>query len=98
MLATEMAEAIRVETTGQWGPRADVRRSSSQGMALALTGKTTEARITATGQWGSCADVRRSPKQGVALALAAKAHDVVEVHRVLANTSEEIKEKTVRAL
>ena len=93
-----MAEAIRVEKTGQWGPRADVRRSSSQGTALALTAKTTEGRITATGQWEPCADVRQSPKQGVALALAAKTHGIVEAHRVLANLSEEIKEKAVLAL
>ena len=61
-LAAKMDEAIRVETTGQWGPRADVRRSSSQGaaLALALAAKNTKAMRTATGQWGPYADVRRS--------------------------------------
>ena len=72
VLAAKMAEAIRVETTGQWGPCADVRRSSSQGAALALAAKTAEAMRAATGQLGPCAGVRRSPWQGAALAVAAK--------------------------
>ena len=32
------------------------------------------------------------------LAVAAKAHDMVEVHRVLAHPSEEITQKTVQAM
>ena len=91
-LATKTAEAIRVETTGQWGPRADVRQSSSQEAELALAAKTAKAMITATGQWGLCADVRRSPRQGVALAVAAKAHDVMKVNHVLVEPAEETRE------
>ena len=49
-LTAKTTEAIRVETTGLWGPRVDVRQSSSQGAALALAAKTTEAMRTATGQ------------------------------------------------
>ena len=91
-LAAKTAGAIRVETTGQWGPRADVRRSSSQGAALALAAKTAEAMRIVTGQWRPCPDVRRSPRQGAALAVAAKAHDVMEVHHVLADPEEETHE------
>ena len=47
-LAAKTAVSIRVETTGQWRPRADVRRSSSQVVALAE--KTAEVMRTATGQ------------------------------------------------
>ena len=74
-----------------------VRRTPSQGAALELAEKTSEAtRIGATGQWGSCADVRRSPRQGAALVVAVKAHDMVEVHGVLAHPSEEIRRKRFR--
>ena len=75
-LAARTAEAIRVEKTGQKGPRADVRQSSSQWETLALATKTDESMRTATGQRGPCADVKRSPRQGAALAVAVKAHDV----------------------
>ena len=58
---------------------------------MGLAAKTAEAmRIEATDQWGLCADVRLSPGRGTALAVAVKAHDMVEVHRVLAHPSEEI--------
>ena len=42
----------------------------------------------------------QSPRKGAALALAvaAKAHDMMEVHRVLAYGSEEITQKTVQAM
>ena len=75
--------------TGQWGPRADVRQSSSQGSALVLEAKMAEAMITATGQWGLCADVRRSWRRGAALVVATKARDVVKVHHELAHPEEE---------
>ena len=81
-LAANAAGAIRVETTGQWGPRADVSRSSSQRASLALAAKTAEAMRTVTDQWGPCANVRRSPRQGAALAVAAKAHYLMKVHHV----------------
>ena len=97
-LAEKTAEAIRVDTTGQWGPRVDVRRSSSQGAALALEAKTTEAMRTAMGQWRPCADVTRSPGQGAALVVAAKARDVMKVYHVLVDPSEEITEKTIQAM
>ena len=97
-LTAKTAEAIRVETTGQWGPGANVKWSSSQGAALALAEKTAEAMRTATDQWGLCADVRVSPRQWAALAVAAKARDVMKVHHVLADPSEEITQKTVQAM
>ena len=76
-----------------------VRRTPSQRAALGLAANTAEAtRVEATGQWGSCADVRRSPRQEGVLALAVKAHDMVEVHRVLAHPGEEITQKTAQAM
>ena len=76
-----------------------VRRTPSQGAALGLAENTTGAmRMEATDQWGPCADVRQTPKQGAALAVAAKAHDMMEVHRVLAHRSEEITQKTVQTM
>ena len=76
-----------------------VRRTPSQGTALGLAAKMAEARrIEATGQWGPCADAKRNSRQGAALAVAAKAHAMVEVHRVLVHPSEEITQKTVRAM
>ena len=47
---------------------------------------------------GLCTDVRRGPIQGAALALAANARDIVEVHRVLAHSSEEITQKTAQGV
>ena len=38
-LAAKTVEAIKIETTGQWGPCADVRRSPSQGAVLAVAVK-----------------------------------------------------------
>ena len=38
-LAEKATEAIRIETTGQWGPCADVRRSPRQGAAMAVAAK-----------------------------------------------------------
>ena len=97
-LAVKTAEAIRIETTGQWGPCADVRRSSSQGAVLALAVNITEARIIeTTGQWGPCAGVIQRPIRGAALALAAKARGIEEVHRGLAHQSKEITQKTAEA-
>ena len=76
-----------------------MKRSSSQGAALALAAKISAAiRVKTSGQWGSCADVRWNPSQGAALAVAAKAHDIVEVHRVAAYLSEEITRKTTQAM
>ena len=76
-----------------------VRRTPSQGETLGLGAKTAETmRIEATGQWAPCTDVRRGPNQGKALAVAAKACDIVEVHRVLAHTSEEITQKMAQAI
>ena len=75
-----------------------MRRTPSQGSALALATKTAEAMGTATDQWGPCANVRRSPRQGATLAVAVKAHDIAEAHRVLAHPSEEITQKTVQAM
>ena len=88
-----MTEAMRLETTGQWGACADVRRSPSQGAALALAAKATEAMRTLLGQCGISVDVRRSTSQGATLAVAPKARDVVEVHHVLAHPGEEITHK-----
>ena len=77
----------------------DARQTSSQEAALGLVAKTAEAmRVEATGRWGPCADMRRSPRRGAALVVAAKAHDTVEVHRVLAHPSEEITQKTVQTM
>ena len=78
-LAAKTARVIKVGTTGKWGFREDVRRSSSQEVKLALATKTAEAMRTMTGQWEPCADVRRSPSQGAALAVTAKARDVMTV-------------------
>ena len=76
-----------------------VRRTPNQGAALGLAAKTAEGkRKEATSQWGPCADVRRSPSHGAALAVASKAHDMVEIHRVLAHPSEEITQKTVQGM
>ena len=76
-----------------------VRRTPSQGAALGLAAKMAEVMIIeATGQWAPCADVRWSPRQGVALVGAVKVHDMVEEHRVLVHTSEEITQKTVQAM
>ena len=75
------------------------RRTSSQRAALGLAEKTAEAmRIEATGQWWPCVDVRRSPRQGVTHSVAAKAHDIVEVQRVLAYPSGKITNNTVQAM
>ena len=61
--------------------------------------KTAEpTRIKAVGQCGPCADVGRSSSQKEALAGAAKARDVMKVHRVLADPSGEITQKTVQAI
>ena len=50
-----------------------VKRTPSQGAALAVATKTAEAiRVETMGLCGGCADVRRSSSQGAALALAAK--------------------------
>ena len=49
-----------------------VRRTPSQGAALALAAKTWAIRVGTTGQWRPRADVRRSSSQGAALALGAK--------------------------
>ena len=38
-LAEKATEAMRIETTGQWGPCADVRRSPRQGAAMAVAAK-----------------------------------------------------------
>ena len=38
-LAAKTAEVMRIKATGQWGPCADVRRSSRQGAALAVATK-----------------------------------------------------------
>ena len=38
-LAAKATEAMRIETTGQWGPCADVRRSPRQGAAMAVAAK-----------------------------------------------------------
>ena len=38
-MAAKTAEATRIEATGQWGPYADVRRSSRQAPALAVAMK-----------------------------------------------------------
>ena len=65
-----------------------MRRTPSQGVALALAEKTAEAMRIATGQWGSCADVRWSPRQEAALAVTTKAHYVMKVHHVLAGQEE----------
>ena len=97
-LTTKTGEAIRVEMTGQWGPRADVRWSSSQGVALALAVTTAEAMRTATCQWGLCADVRWSTRQGALLVVAAKARDVMKLHDVLVDPSKEITQKKVQAM
>ena len=68
-----------------------MRRTPSQEAALGLAEKTAEAtRMEATGHWEPCADVRWSPRQGAALAVTVKAHDMVEVHRVLAHPSKMI--------
>ena len=76
-----------------------MRWTPSQEAALGLEAKTTEAtRKEATGQWGPCADVRKRPRQGAALAVAMKAHDMVELHRVLARPSKEITQKTTQAM
>ena len=76
-----------------------VRRTPSQGVALALAAKTAEVmRIKTTGQWGDCANVRRSPRQGAALAVAAKTRDMMEVHHMLAHPSKEITQKTVETM
>ena len=84
--------------TGQSGPGADVRWSSSQGAVPALAKNPAEPMRTATGQWGRCADVRRSRRQGAELAVAAKAHDVMKVHHVLADPSEEITQTMVQRM
>ena len=66
-----------------------VRRTLSQGVALALAEKAAEEmRIETTDQCGHCADVRQSPSQGAKLAVAAKARDTMEVHRMLAHLNE----------
>ena len=88
-ITRKTTKAIRVETTGQRGPRADVRQSSSQGAALALAEKTAEAMKTARDQRGPCADVGRSPRHGAALAVAAKARDMMKIHHVLKDLEEE---------
>ena len=38
-LTIKLAEVMRMETTGQWRPCVDVRRSQSQGEALAVATK-----------------------------------------------------------
>ena len=77
----------------------DVRRTWSQGAALALAATTAEVIIIERMvQWGLCADVRRSPSQGVALAVAAKVRNITDVHRVAAHLSEEITQKTAQAM
>ena len=76
-----------------------VRQTPSQWETLGLAAETAEAtRIETAGQWEPSADTRRSPMQGAALVVAAKAHDMVEVHRVLEHPSEEITQKTVQAM
>ena len=75
-----------------------MRRSSSQGEALALAKNPAEVMRTATGQWGPCADVRRSPRQETALAVAAKARSVMKVHHVLADPGEEITQKRIQTM
>ena len=71
----------------------------SQEAALGLAAKTPETmRIETTGQWGPCADMRRSSRQGAVLVVAVKAHDMAEVHRVLAHPREEITQKAVQAM
>ena len=76
-----------------------MRQTRSHEAALALAAKPAETmRIKTTGQWKSCVDVRRGPSQGVALAVAAKACNIVKVHRKLAYPSEEITQKTARAM
>ena len=72
-----------------------MRRSSSQGAALALAAKTAEAMTTAPGQWGKCADVGRSPGQRTVLAVAAKARGVMKVYHVLADPREETREMSL---
>ena len=42
--------------------------------------------------------MRRSPSQVAALAVAAKARDIMKVHHMLADPSEEITQKTVQAM
>ena len=71
-----------------------MRWTPSQEVALGLEAKKTEA----TGQWGPCVDARKRPRQGVTLAVAIKAHDMVELHRVLARPSKEITQKTAQAM
>ena len=63
-----------------------------------LAEKTSEALRTETSQGGSCAEVGWTLSQGAALAVAAKAHDMTKVHRVLADSSEEVTQKTVQAM
>ena len=76
-----------------------MRRAPSQDAALELVGKMAEAmRIESTGQWGPCAGVRRSLRRGAALAVATKAHDMVEVHRVLVHPCEEKTQKMAQAI
>ena len=80
-----------------------VRQTPSQGAALALAAKTTEAiTVETTGQWGvradMSADVKWSPRPGAALAVAAKARDVMRAHHVLVDPNEEITQKTVQVM
>ena len=42
--------------------------------------------------------MKRGPKQGAALAVAVKAHDMVEVHHVLAHPSDKITQRTAQAM
>ena len=51
-----------------------------------------------TGHRGPYVDVRWSPRQEMALVVATKAHDMVEVHRVLAHPSEEITKEEAQAM
>ena len=61
-LAEKTAEAIRLETTGQWGPRAGVGRSSRQGAALALAAKTDEAMRNRDGPVGVLCRCQTEPE------------------------------------
>ena len=57
-----------------------VRRTPSQGAALALAEETTKAmRVEATGQWGRYADMRGSSSQAATLALTEKAAEAMTI-------------------
>ena len=63
-----------------------------------VAAKTADAIRTATGQWGACTDVRRSLRQEAVLTGTAKARDVMKVHHMLADPSEEMTQKTLPAM